>query len=277
MGTLEAIRAIHFSVSKQVSSKQPHIQPLRAWFVSDVHILSAEDARYARFLKFIEDRLEDGTTHIFLVGDIFDLWVGGHAFFSRRYSSVVEVIRKLVENKVEVHYFEGNHDLHLFDFWQDEIGVHVHRGFQMFYFGSYRVRVEHGDQMNPEDTGYLILRKILRTTPIEWLAANLPGEAIQKIGNTMSRSSRKWTSSTYKAQNDSAIRKMIRAHAASAYESQPFDLLVTGHVHVRDDHQWSPRNGERARSIGLGCWLSDRPSDALCLEPSGVTWHVIDP
>jgi UDP-2,3-diacylglucosamine hydrolase len=249
--------------------------PLRAWFVSDLHILSAEDVRYARFLKFLEDRLQDGTTHLFLVGDVFDLWVGGHDYFSQRYSAVVDVIRKIVEKKIEVHYFEGNHDLHLSDFWQDELGVHVHRDFKMFHFGSFRVRVEHGDEMNPEDTGYLILRKALRTAPVEWLASALPGDVIQKIGNSMSRSSRKWTSSTFKRLNENAIRKMIRTHAAAVYESEPFDLLVTGHVHVRDDHEWSPRAGERARSIGLGCWLVDRPSDALCLQPSGATWHIV--
>lgn len=265
------------SVSNQTSSSQSCSQPLRAWFISDLHILSAEDARYTRFQKFLEGRLTDGTTHLFLVGDIFDLWVGGHEFFSRRYLSVVEAIRRLVENKIDVHYFEGNHDLHLSDFWQNEIGVHVHRQYKMFHFGSFRVRVEHGDQMNPDDTGYLVLRSLLRSPPIEWLASGLPGDVIQKIGNSMSKSSRKWTSSTFKARNENAIRKIIRTHAAAVYEREPFDLLVTGHVHVRDDHEWTPRAGERARSIGLGCWLIDRPSDALCLQPSGPAWHVIAP
>jgi UDP-2,3-diacylglucosamine hydrolase len=262
-------------VLNQFNSIQPNPRPLRAWFVSDLHILSADDSRYSRFKKFLEDRLQDGTTHLFLVGDIFDLWVGGHDFFSHRYSTVVDAIRRLVESKVEIHYFEGNHDLHLSDFWHKEIGVNVHREYQVFNFGSFRVRVEHGDQMNPEDTGYLILRKFLRTPPITWLAETLPGEVIQRIGNTMSRSSRKWTSSNFKARNENAIRKMIRAHAAKVYESQPFDLLISGHVHVQDDHQWSPRVGERARSVGLGCWLVDKPSEVLCLEPSGVSWHNI--
>ncbi len=248
---------------------------LRAWFVSDLHILSAEDPRCGRFERFLSHRLDDQTTHIFLVGDIFDLWVGGHAYFSQRFSNIVETIGKLVRSGVQVHYFEGNHDLHLADFWQGKLGVHVHREFQLFHFGSYRVRVEHGDQMNPDDTGYLILRKVLRTQPVEWLAETLPGEVIQKIGNSMSRSSRKWTSSTFKARNENAIKKMIRAHAIRAYDHEPFDLMVSGHVHVRDDHQWIPREGERARSIGLGCWLEDRPSDVLCLEPNGPTWHTL--
>ncbi len=260
-----------------MSNQSSSLKPLRAWFVSDIHILSTEDVRYGRFLKFLEDRLEDGTTHLFLVGDIFDLWVGGHEYFSQRYSEVVEVIRKIVANKIEVHYFEGNHDLHLSDFWQNELGVRVHREFQMFSFGSFRVRVEHGDQMNPDDTGYLLLRRILRTAPVAWLAETLPGEAIQSIGNKMSRSSRKWTSSAFKARNENAIRKLIRAHAAKVYVVQPFDLLITGHVHVRDDHQWSPRDGERSRSVGLGCWLVDQPSEALCLEPAGATWKKISP
>lgn len=256
-------------------SHQPNDRKLRAWFVSDLHLLSDEDPRSLRFQKFLADRLHDETTHLFLVGDIFDLWVGGHEYFSNRFERTVQAIEKLKLNNVEIHYFEGNHDLHLTEFWQNSLGVHVHSEARMFNFGSFRVRVEHGDQMNPDDTGYLVLRKVLRTSPVEWLAANLPGKLIQKIGNSMSQSSRKWTSSTFKALNENSIRKMIRAHAVKVYLETPFDILITGHVHVRDDHQWTPRAGDRARVIGLGCWLTDRPSDALCLEPSGATWHTL--
>lgn len=243
---------------------------VKAWFVSDIHIKSPEDPKLRIFESWLASCRADGTTHIFLVGDIFDLWVGGHIFFADRYAGVVELIRDLVSRKVAITYFEGNHDLHLQAFWQEELGVHVAVGPEFFDLGPYRVRIEHGDQMNPDDRGYLLLRSVLRTSFMEWVAHALPGRVIQGIGNTMSRSSRKWTSSALKARNEAAIHSMVRTHAHKVYEEEPFDLLVTGHVHVRDDYSWKSSTNETVRSVNLGSW--DETAQGFCLEESGGQW-----
>jgi UDP-2,3-diacylglucosamine hydrolase len=207
-----------------------------------------------------------------LVGDIFDLWVGGDKFFARRYPEVVSLVSQLKAKAVEVIYFEGNHDLHLQKFWSDELGCQVFTAPRYFDLGRARVRVEHGDQMNPDDKGYLLLRAFLRTGFMESVVRILPGSVIQAIGNSMSRSSRKWTSSSIKARDDEAIRKMIRAHAMQVFEDdEPFDFIVSGHVHTRDDFSWQDvSSGRTARSVNLGCWLRDVEPKAFCLSADGI-------
>lgn len=249
---------------------------MKAWFVSDIHISSPEDPRLARLEGFLRARLEDQTTHIFLVGDIFDLWVGGDEFFARRYEGVVSTVRDLRSRGVNVIYFEGNHDLHLQRVWSEKLGCDVETGPRYFDLGNFRVRVEHGDQMNPDDTGYLFLRKVLRTSAIEKLAETLPGSWIQAIGNSMSRSSRKWTSSSIKARNEAAIHEMVRKHAREAYAVEPFDLIVSGHVHVQDDYTWKEDSGAEIRSINLGWWLRHESAQALCLSEAGPSWVQVD-
>ncbi len=255
---------------------------MKAWFVSDIHILDQRDPRLKRFEDFLRGRLTDGTTHLFLVGDIFDLWVGGDAFFSMRFQGVVDLIRQIKRNGVEVVYFEGNHDLHLQKFWADELGCRVETEPEYFDLGKTRVRVEHGDQMNPNDTGYLFLRSILRNLAIRALVHVLPGSTIQAIGNGMSKSSRKWTSSSLKARDSEAIRKMIRTHAAKAYDQKPFDLIVSGHVHVRDDFSWRVSNNTSAasavteiRTVNLGCWFRDEQPQAFLLEEGSSSWMPV--
>lgn len=247
---------------------------MKAWFVSDIHLMGAEDPRLRRFEDFLSARLTDETTHLFLVGDIFDLWVGSDEFFSRRYARVLELIRALGSRGVEINYFEGNHDLHLQEVWADELHCRVFTAPAYFDLGSFRVRVEHGDQMNPDDKGYLLLRAVLRTPAVEWLARKLPGETVQAIGNRMSRSSRKWTSSAMKALDNTAIRKMIQTHAREVFrDDEPFDYIVTGHVHVRDDFAWRDDVTDRnVRSINLGCWLTDEMPKAFCLDDRGGRW-----
>lgn len=254
---------------------------MKARFVSDIHINGIDDPRLKTFESFLRTCLDDGTTHVFLVGDIFDLWVGDNVFFQTRYATVIERVRALRAAKIDVIYFEGNHDLHLEKFWSENLHCRVVREPQYFDLAGLRVRVEHGDQMNPDDTGYLILRTILRTRFIEWLAYGLPGSLLQKIGERMSRSSRRWTASTLKALDDVAIKKMVRRHAEWVFKNdEPFDLIVSGHVHVRDDVTLGiEKNGgdfstpKTFRSVNLGCWSVDEPPLIFTLDADGGRWE----
>lgn len=251
---------------------------MKAWFVSDIHITGSEDPRRRRFEDFLRARLNDGTTHLFLVGDIFDLWVGGDGFFTERYRGIFDLIGQLRSKNVDVIYFEGNHDLHLGASWSEELGCRVFVAPAYFDLGAFRVRVEHGDQMNPDDKGYLFLRGILRTPVVEWLAHALPGSIIQKVGNTMSRSSRKWTTSALKARDEAAIHRMVRSHALNVFnDDEPFDFIVTGHVHVRDDYKWKDLASHReVRSINLGWWTIDATPQSFCVDDQGGRWITVE-
>ena len=228
-----------------------------ALFVSDIHIASPDCPRGRLFLQFLRSlRSKSDVTHLYLLGDIFDLWVADHGFFIERYAEIIEEIRRLVALGVEVSYFEGNHDLHLWRFWNDRMGVTVHAGPAYVDLGAKTLRIEHGDQMDPDDKGYRFLRWFLRTPPIRWLICNLPGLLIARIGEKASASSREYTSNTKTIERDRAIEK-IRAHARQAYQDRPFDIILSGHVHVRDDYLGE--SGNRSfRSVNLGSWM-DRP------------------
>ena len=90
-----------------------------AYFVSDIHIMSPSCERARAFLDFLRSlSAAEGTTHLVLLGDIFDLWVADHDYFIKKYGDIIDEIRRLTEEGVEVSYFEGNHDLHLRYFWE---------------------------------------------------------------------------------------------------------------------------------------------------------------
>ena len=213
-----------------------------AYFVSDIHITAADSPRGRQFLSFLRGlTAEGGTTHLVLLGDIFDLWVAE--------------IRRLKSEGVEIRYFEGNHDLHLRYYWADRLGLIVHPGPAYVEIGGMTVRLEHGDQMDPDDKGYLFLRWFLRTPPIRWLVCHLPGSVVAGIGDRASAKSRNYTSNTKSISADDAVAK-IRAHAEKAHAERRFDLLISGHVHVRDDWHSEARG---FRSVNLGSWF-----DAPC-------------
>jgi len=228
-----------------------------AYFVSDLHITSPGDERAKLFLEFLGGLSGDRATHLFLMGDVFDLWIADHRFFIERYPAIVGEIRRLHDEGTEIHYFEGNHDLHLERYWARQLGLAVHTGPARVTLGRLTLRLEHGDQMDPDDRGYRFLRWFLRTPPVRFLICNLPGLLIAKLGGRASATSRVYTNEMKIISPEDAVAK-IRSHAELMHSQEQFDVLVSGHVHVRDDYESATANGG-FRSINLGSWL-----DAPC-------------
>jgi UDP-2,3-diacylglucosamine hydrolase len=228
----------------------------RAYFVSDLHIASPDDPKATLFLAFLRQLTAESASHLVLLGDIFDMWLGDHDYFVDRYRQVIDEIARLRDDGVQVHYFEGNHDLHLGRYWAGRLGIVVHRGPTSLQIAGQTVRLEHGDQMDPDDRGYRFLRWFLRTPVMRFVIYHLPGKLAAAIGERASASSRSYTSETKTISREGAIGK-IREHAAKAHAEQRFDLLISGHVHIRDDHEMRAAGGS-FRSVNLGTWL-DRP------------------
>lgn len=227
-----------------------------ALFVSDVHI-KGPDCPRARMFTALLRSLDERTTHLFLLGDIFDLWVADHRWFIDRYRTIIEELERLRRDGVEIHYFEGNHDLHLRWFFGDRLGLRVHEGPYTVRLGPQTVRLEHGDEMDPDDRGYLFLRWLLRTPPVRFLIRHLPGALVARIGERASRMSHEYvTGAKFEPERD--VITIIRAHAMRIAAGERFDLLVSGHLHVRDDVRLE-LDGRSFRSVNLGSWL-----DAPC-------------
>ena len=84
--------------------------------------------------------------------------------------------------------------------------------------------------------------------------------------------SRKYTSET-KIISEESTRQVIRDHARRAWSQKPFDMIVSGHVHVVEDTQLqvgpedqiqsqikheAARAAKAVRVVNLGAWF-DRP------------------
>lgn len=260
---------------------------ISAFFISDLHLKTMEERNSQKLLRFLVFLASENVTHLFLVGDIFDLWIGHHSYFVERFRPIVDQIEVLVKKGVHVHFFEGNHDLYLKHFWHDKIGVQVHADAEIFQLAKLRVRIEHGDLINPNDRGYLFLRWFLRTAIMKWVAYHLPERAVAWIGSRASRASRRYTS-TQKFVHDQEIIKMIHAHTAQvllnvgdsenkpAIHSGSFDVLISGHVHVRHDQQLEV-GGRKVRTINLGSWFDEQKVLKFAAEQNGEgEWTWLD-
>jgi UDP-2,3-diacylglucosamine hydrolase len=231
----------------------------KVYFISDLHLGSDKEPNAFVLIKFLKSfQSTEQITHLFLLGDIFDLWVANHSYFKNKYKDVLRELIRLRALGVKIHYFEGNHDLYLKPYFQKELGFEVHTGPRHMKLLNMSVRIEHGDQMDPTDRGYRFLRWFLRTPAMKWLAPRLPEWFVVWLGETMSRASRKYTSQLKTITIDRA-KNIIRYHGQSVkMKYAEVELLISGHVHVVEDLKLP----SGIRCVNLGAWF-DHPRTFL--------------
>lgn len=230
---------------------------MEAWFISDLHLKNPEERnsqKLLRFLRYLKNRLKQQPLHLFLLGDIFDLWVGPHRYFADRFPEIIDALRELTQQGAAVTFIEGNHDVHIEGFFK-KIGVKVFVEAQYYDIDGYTIRVEHGDLINLEDVKYLKYRSLIRHPFIKPLGYILPGKFWASVGERASKKSRARTGE-YQVTKQDELQNMIIKHTSRAYVEKHFDYIISGHMHIRVDH--SERIGMHlVRTINLGSWFEE--------------------
>ena len=231
---------------------------MEAWFISDIHLKTAEERNGKILLRFLRSLLQKNPSevHLFMLGDIFDLWVGGHSYFANKFSDIIQTLKDLKTAGARITFIEGNHDVHIETYFQNKLGVEVHVEAQYYNLDGIVVRCEHGDLINQNDEQYLKYRSIIRNPLVKPLGNIIPGRVWDYIGNKASKKSR-IKSGYYRTANEDKLISMIRSHIPVAYNEKPFDLIISGHMHIFDDHEVEIQ-GKKIRSINLGSWFEER-------------------
>jgi UDP-2,3-diacylglucosamine hydrolase len=241
---------------------------LKAWFISDIHLKSLNERNGIVLLRFLHSLADTRQcTHLFLLGDIFDFWVGDDQFFYRKFQPIVDAILALKKAGIKVVYFEGNHDVHVFDFWQKQHNIPCFVDDQYFNIAGRTVRVSHGDLINEGDLAYQRYRRVYRHKLVEKVFRLIPPAPLDEIGKWASSFSKKNTSRRGRDSKEDMIQ-MIRAYAEKSYGERAFDFIISGHMHIKDDYAFSG-----SRSINLGSWF-EQPS-AFWLSEDASGWEEL--
>lgn len=129
-----------------------------AIFIADSHYPHHGDA-FLVLLKKIEKN-DINTQQIFLMGDNFDLLFGYNDYIKTFSEEVISLLKR-ISTKIDIHYFEGNHDFCLANIFPD---IHVYsREVQpkRFILNNQKVAISHGDKY-ATGFGYDLYCKVLR-------------------------------------------------------------------------------------------------------------------
>ena len=99
------------------------------YFASDLH-LGAPNAqksadRERAFIAWL-DHIRPTAKAIFLLGDVFDFWYEYKTVVPKGYTRLLGKIAELTDAGIEIHFFKGNHDMWVFDYFEKELGMRIH-------------------------------------------------------------------------------------------------------------------------------------------------------
>lgn len=199
------------------------------YFISDAHLglgtRDEEREKEQRLLAFL-DHIRKDASHLFILGDLFDAWIEYRTVIPRGFHRILAKLHDLADSGVEIHYLVGNHDFWARDYFSSEMGIILHRESFGIELEGKKFLLHHGDGLAQNDTGYRILRKILRNPLSIWLYSWLHPDIGVRLARSSSRRSRDYTSTKDYGEQD-GMRKFAGERLANG-----FDVVVMGHRHV---------------------------------------------
>ena len=226
----------------------------KIFFLSDFH-LGAPDADRSRereklVVSFL-DRIKDEAAVIFIVGDLFDFWYEYRTVVPRGFVRILGKIAELTDAGIQIHFFVGNHDMWMKDYFEKELNVPVYFDPKEFSFNERKFLIGHGDGLGPGDHGYKRLKKIFRNPFCQWLFGILPPAVGIGLANYSSRKSRAST-----GQSEEVFfgeeKEWLIIYSKEVLKEKNIDYFVFGHRHLPIDF----RLNSVSRYINLGDWIN---------------------
>jgi UDP-2,3-diacylglucosamine hydrolase len=234
----------------------------------------AHEARVVGFLQ----RIAPTARRLYLVGDVLDYWFEYRHVVPKGHVRFLAALAALADSGVEVVWYAGNHDIWLFGYLREELGVDVRDpkpGGEFIDVDGTTFFIGHGDGIGYRSPGFRIIRSLFRNRLCQRLFAAIHPGLTVPLAYRWSNHSRKGYSTPTAL--DPNVRTSLEIFSRSlATEHPELRYIVIGHHHVPVDEPVAAN----CRLIVLGDWISRHtygvfdPADtsfALREYPAGTT------
>ncbi len=206
----------------------------KIFFLSDFH-LGAPDAasslvREKKIIQFLNS-IKSEASVIFILGDLFDFWYEYKKVIPKGFVRILGKLAELSDSGITIHFFVGNHDMWMKNYFQKELNIPVYFEPTPFEFNGKKFLIGHGDGLGPGDHGYKFMKKIFRNKICQWLFGILPPAIGMGIANYFSSKSRAQT-----GQSEEVFlgeeKEWLIIYCKEVLQKEHFDFFVFGHRHL---------------------------------------------
>ncbi len=227
------------------------------YFISDLHLGAKymrdpleRERRVCRFL----DSIKDDAAELYLLGDILDYWYEYKYVVPRGYIRFLGKLAELSDAGIRLTWVTGNHDVWLFDYLRDQLGMTVLNGHTVIETQGKRILISHGDDVGVQPAMYRFTRWCFYNKVCQWLYAAIHPRWTYPIATGWSSENR----TRRNPQEQVAISERAASHlldfSRDYYRQHPeVDAFVYGHIHIARLNQASD---DVPPVIFLGEWIS---------------------
>lgn len=249
------------------------MQRINTYFISDCHLgagyIKNHRAHEARVVRFL-DHIKDDAAALFLVGDILDYWYEYRKVVPRGYVRFLGKLAELADAGVRITWVTGNHDVWLFDYLRDEVGLTIQRHAAVVDVNGTPVFVSHGDDVGRQRPMYRFMKWCFTSRLCQWFYASVHPRwttAIATGWSTNNRTTRRVENEEReKQQSAHELERVAMQHHAQHPEVRHY---VFGHLHLARLTQV-----DDAQVVFLGDWI-DQDTYAV-FDGNQMTLHTFN-
>ncbi len=235
-----------------VKAEIPHGKKI--YFSSDNHLgaptIEESRPREKKFVRWLDTIKEDAAV-LFLLGDLFDFWFEYKTVVPKGFVRVLGKLAELKEMGVEIHFFVGNHDLWMHDYFHEELNIPIYHTPQVFEFDQKRFFIGHGDGLGPGDKGYKRMKKVFKSPFFQWMFRWVHPDIGVRIAQYMSVKNK-----LISGDDDHVFlgeeNEWLASYAKRKLETGHYDYFIFGHRHL----PMQIAVGENSTYYNLGDWIS---------------------
>ena len=135
----------------------------KIYFASDNHLGSPDfQGTIERERKFVSwlDEIKSDAGALFLLGDLFDFWFEYKSVIPKGFTRTFGKLAEISDMGIPIHFFVGNHDLWINDYFKKELNIEVHYKPKEFIINNQKFFIGHGDGLGPKDKSFKRLKKV---------------------------------------------------------------------------------------------------------------------
>jgi len=225
----------------------------KIYFASDFHLgVPTKEESRKRELRLIDwlNQAEKDAAAIFILGDIFDFWFEYKYTVPKGFTRLLGKLAFIRDGGIPIYFFTGNHDMWMFDYIPDELGIPIFRKPMEFRVNKTTFLIGHGDGLGPGDHTYKLLKKVFENKICQKAFALIPSYIGMGIANIWSRSSR--ISNIKKDEQFLQEKEWLFQFCKVQEKKQHYDYYVFGHRHL----PLQMKVNENTEYFNLGEWVN---------------------
>ncbi len=215
-------------------------------FISDLHICEQRQDITAALLDYLREEARN-THNLYILGDLFEAWIGDDAITSLE-TSIAQELKNLNKHGVNIYFCHGNRDFLLGERFCDMAGMQLLEEYSFIHLFDKYTLLMHGDLLCSDDTEYLHFRKIVRDP--QWQADFLAKSITER--QAIARQLREHSKQANSEKN-MAIMDVNEKTVLDTFTNKKVDMIIHGHTHRPQVHQY-----DTLQRIVLGDWETHR-------------------